>query len=153
MTLLTSPAVALLLRTTLLLGLTLLAVRLLRGPAVQTLAGRAALAAVALLLLTAPLTKFVPPLWHIPAAPRPAASAPAPAVVLTPTALPPIEISSEQASSEQVGASPAPKVIPPNPSFRKDPAKQGGRSLTKSFQPGRIPVQPAYPGQKWRSGP
>ncbi len=56
MTFLTSPAAFLLLRTTLLLGLALLAVRLLRGPAVQTLAGRAALVAVALLLLTAPLT-------------------------------------------------------------------------------------------------
>ncbi len=135
MTLLTSPPLALLLRTTLLLGLALLAVRLLhrRGPAVQTVAGRAALAAVALLLLTAPLTHFVPPLWHVPAAPRPAALAPR--VTLTPTTLPPLETGSEGAKSERAGTSPAPTSLAPtspspNPSFRKDPAKQGGRSPT-----------------------
>ena len=134
MTLLTSPAVALLLRTTLLLGLTLLAVRLLRrrGPAVQTLASRAALAAVALLLLTAPLTKFVPPLWHVPtpAAPRPAA----PVVTLTPTAPPPQFWGAGIGTERRAGTSPAPTISAPrpfpNPSFRKDPAKQGGRSLT-----------------------
>jgi len=124
MTFLTSPAAFLLLRTTLLLGLALLAVRLLRGPAVQTLAGRAALVAVALLLLTAPLTQFMPPLWHVPA---PAAPCPAaPVVTLAPTVLPPLGMS-DTGSKKWAGASPAPT---PNPPFREDPAKQGGRSLT-----------------------
>ena len=130
MTLLTSPAVALLLRTTLLLGLALLAVRLLRGPAVQTLAGRAALAAVALLLLTAPLTKFVPPLWHVPApaAPPPAA----PVVTLAPTAPPPHVWGAGIGTKKGAGAGSAPTGLPHrpslNPSFRKDGVKQGGRS-------------------------
>ena len=115
MTLLTSPAVALLLRTTLLLGLALLAVRLLRlrGPAVQTLAGRAALAAVILLLLTAPLTRHIPPLWHVPApaAPPPAA----PVVTLTPTAPPPQFWGAGIGTEKGAGASPAPSDAQPPP--------------------------------------
>ncbi len=122
MTLLTSPALALLIRTTFLLGLALLAVRLLRGPAVHTLAGRAALAAVALLLLTAPLTKFVPPLWHIPAPAAPRPVAPAPIVTLAPTPLPPLEISREEASGKRAGASPAPTdAQPPTPTVAATP--------------------------------
>ncbi len=124
MTLLTSPAVALLLRTTLLLGLALLAVRLLRprGPAAQSLAGRTALAAVALLLLTAPLTKFVPPLWHVPAPAAPRPAAPAPVLTLTPSAPPPQFWGAGIGTEKGAGASPAPTdAQPPTPTIAATP--------------------------------
>ena len=68
MTLLLSSAFGLLFQSTILLLLGLLAVCLARrrGPAVQTLVGRAALAGVGLaLLLIAPLTGHIQPLWHV----------------------------------------------------------------------------------------
>jgi len=68
MTTLLPIALGLLLQSTALLGLGLTALRLVRrrGPAVQSLIGRATLAGVGLtLLLAAPLTGHIRPLWHV----------------------------------------------------------------------------------------
>jgi prepilin-type processing-associated H-X9-DG protein len=68
MTTLFSIALGLLLQSTVLLGLGLAALRLVRrrGSAVQSLVGRATLAGVGLtLLLAAPLTGHIQPLWHV----------------------------------------------------------------------------------------
>jgi len=137
MTILASPPVALLLRTTLLLGLALLAVRLLRGPAVQTLAGRAALAAVALLLLTAPLPRLLPPQWHVPAPAAPRPAAPAPVVTLMPSAPPPqfwgagrgAEKRAETELASTVPTLPPPPAMPSAPPSQTPPLLGAGGLL------------------------
>ncbi len=67
MTALFQAGLVLLLQTTALLSLGLFVLRLTRhrGPAVQTLVGRAALSGVALLLLLAPLSGRITPVWRI----------------------------------------------------------------------------------------
>jgi len=68
----------LLLQSTALLSLGLLALRLTRwrGPAVQTLVGRASLASVALLVLLLPLTGHIPPVVRVEPTPQQAATLP-----------------------------------------------------------------------------
>lgn len=126
----------LLLQSTVLLSLGFLALCLTRkrGPAVQTLIGRATLSGVALLLLLLPSSGRVSPVWRVP---TPVRSSPAPpetgrainASVET-RSLPSLSapLPPQTSASETPGAassaptSPAP--APPNPSFRKDPAPE-----------------------------
>jgi beta-lactamase regulating signal transducer with metallopeptidase domain len=67
MTALLSAACGLLLHSTLLLAVGLLALRLTRkrGPALQSLVGRATLTSLALLLLATPLTSYLPTVWRV----------------------------------------------------------------------------------------
>ncbi len=67
MTALLSNAFGLLLQSTLLLAVGLLALRLTRkrGPAVQSMVGRATLTSLSLLLLAAPLTSDLPAVWRV----------------------------------------------------------------------------------------
>ena len=111
MTALTQSALVLLLQSTglLLLGLTALHLTRKRGPAVQTLIGRATLVGVALLALLPPLTGHIQPVWRIgPPAPNAGgagntAQEPIPQQVTLPPSRSALRVASA-ASAEQAGA-------------------------------------------------
>ena len=116
MTALMPMLLVLLLQSTALLLLGLLALRLTqkRGPAVQTLVGRASLASVALLLLFAPLTGHVQPVMRVALTPQ-QQWLPAGAATL-PEPTPPRAATLPEREGEEVqraGASPAPALRPP----------------------------------------
>ncbi len=127
----------------LLLGFLALHLTQKRGPAVQTLVGRATLSGVALLLLLLPLSGRIAPVWRLPVSPPApilgsqkdagtllAASSvtPPPSVLPAPSALPPVSTKDAAGPTHQEdAASSAPAPPPaalPHPSFRKDPATE-----------------------------
>ena len=127
----------LLCQSTVLLSLGLLALRLTRkrGPAVQTLVGRAALSGVALLLLLLPLSGRIAPVWRMPAEPTPVRQEPTP--VRPSPALP----KREGAEVQPVGARlAAPSAIsaPPEPlpvvtsRFAPPPRQRQNRDIKKA---------------------
>ncbi len=140
----------LLCQSTVLLSLGFLALRVTqrRGPAVQTLVGRATLCGVGLLFLLLPLSGRIAPVWRLPVSP-PAAPAAWKAPILggredagaplaAPSALPtspepppavafplPATAPTAVGPARQEGTAsraPAPPTAVPNPSFRKGPA-------------------------------
>jgi len=137
MTALLSAALGLLLQSTVLLLLGLLALWLARrrGPAVQSLVGRATLAGVGLaLLLAAPLTGHVRPLWRVtlPAAP------PVGVGYLRPEKMAPPAPNSGGAGGERAEVPPSSSPTPPE-------LGAGGRSLSPAEAHPPAAVSPAPP--------
>ena len=115
MTVLLPGLLVLLLQSTAVLLLGFLALRLARkrGPAVQTLIGRATLSGLALLLLLLPLSSRIQPIWRLPAPHQEPAPRPSPALPLREgEELPPVGTLRDALSAFPEPSAPPPVFLP-----------------------------------------